>query len=75
MQGELSKMLDVAAKSVARREQGRAVVTREQWKKIKKLKFLAVAATSVLSRSYACRFKALLKFFFLCKDTYSYRFQ
>lgn len=36
-QGELSKLLGVAAKSVARWEQGRAVVTREQWKKLHRL--------------------------------------
>lgn len=36
-QGELGKLLGVAAKSVARWEQGQAVVTREQWEKLYRL--------------------------------------
>ena len=36
-QGELGKILGIVAKSVARWEQGRAVVTREQWKKLHRL--------------------------------------
>lgn len=36
-QGELGKMLGIVAKSVARWEQGRAVVTRKQWEKLHQL--------------------------------------